>query len=76
MERYSPLFAVKVESGMEWKWNGMEWNGTPFCRPMVPMGTGTIWVLIYDHMGTGTIWVPCSSMGTGTRWVSRITTVL
>ena len=25
MERYIPLFAVKVESGMEW--NGMEWNG-------------------------------------------------
>jgi len=28
MERYIPLFAVKVE-------NGMEWNGTPFCRPMI-----------------------------------------
>ena len=27
MERYFPLFVVKVE-------NGMEWNGTPFCRPM------------------------------------------
>ena len=31
MERYIPLFAVKVE-------NGMEWNGTPFCRPMAPTG--------------------------------------
>jgi len=28
MERYIPLFAVRVE-------NGMEWNGTPFCRPML-----------------------------------------
>ena len=25
MERYIPLFVVKVENGMEW--NGMEWNG-------------------------------------------------
>ena len=34
------------------------------------MGTGTIWVLIYDHMGTGTILVPCRhQMGTGTIWV-------
>ena len=27
MERYIPPFVVKVE-------NGMEWNATPFCRPM------------------------------------------
>ena len=27
------------------------------------MGTGTTWVLIYDHMGTGTIWVPCRLYG-------------
>ena len=47
MERYIPLFVVKVENAMEW--NGMEWNGTPFCRPMNGRGCYGcgIWVLSY-----------------------------
>ena len=36
MERYFPLFLFKMENGMEWNGSRMEWNGTPFWRPMPP----------------------------------------
>ena len=40
MERYFPLFLVKMENGMES--NGMEWNGMPFCRPLIGRGIKSV----------------------------------
>ena len=42
MERYISFFFVKVEIGMEWNMNGMEWKEMPFFRPMVKSHSSSV----------------------------------